>query len=194
MPKMSVSLAEQPAHYYDSIYRNGYNVDHMQPVYNAVMDILQSLKPPVQVLEIGCGIGIFGEMVHDGGFKYRGFDFSIEAIRRCPNSIRTRVVRRNAYHRSTFRVSHTVVIAIEVMEHLRDLEIVDHIASDTICIFTLPNYTDEAHLRAYPDEKMIRNYYKGLIRWHKIQPVVMAADSGIECGKKIIWVCKGAKI
>ena len=194
MPKTSVQPEEQPAHYYDSIYRDGYSIDHMQPVYNAVLDILRALNPPAQVLEIGCGIGVFGEMVVDAGFKYHGFDFSIDAIRRCPDSIRTRVARKNAYHRSSFRVGHNVVVAIEVMEHLRDLEVVDMIAPDTICIFTVPNYTDEAHLRTYSDEKAIRNYYKGLIRWHRIQPIVMADDSGVSCGKKIIWVCKGVKI
>ena len=165
----------------------------MQPVYNAVLAILESLKPPVRVLEVGCGLGLFGEMVVDAGFKYRGFDFSIEAIRRCPNRIRSMVGRRNAYLRSTFRVGHNVVVAIEVMEHLQDLEVVDMIAPGTVCVFTLPNYTDEAHLRTYKDEKFIRRYYKGLIRWHKIDPIIMADDQHVECGKKIIWVCKGVK-
>jgi 2-polyprenyl-3-methyl-5-hydroxy-6-metoxy-1,4-benzoquinol methylase len=185
---------ERPVHYYDQIYQSGYEVDHMWTVYGAVLAILQSLKQPVQVLEVGCGLGHFGEMAVSAGFKYRGFDFSIEAIRRCPGSIRSFVSRRNAYHRSTFRVGHTVVVAIEVMEHLRDLEVVDMIAPDTVCIFTLPNYTDAAHLRTYDSEKAIRKYYKGLIRWHKIQPIEMAADAGIKCGKKIIWVCKGVKV
>jgi 2-polyprenyl-3-methyl-5-hydroxy-6-metoxy-1,4-benzoquinol methylase len=194
MSKTSVALNEKAAFYYDQVYTAGYAIDHMQPVYNAVLAILESLKPPIHVLEVGCGLGLFGEMVVDAGFKYRGFDFSIEAIRRCPNRIRSMVGRRNAYHRATFRVGHNVVVAIEVMEHLQDLEVVNMIAPDTICIFTLPNYTDEAHLRTYKDEKFIRQYYKGLIRWHKIDPIVMADDQGIDCGKKIIWVCKGVKV
>jgi 2-polyprenyl-3-methyl-5-hydroxy-6-metoxy-1,4-benzoquinol methylase len=193
MPKMSVP-EEKPAFYYDQVYERGYQTVHMRRVYNAVLTVLESLKPPVQILEIGCGLGVFGEMIVDAGFKYRGFDFSIQAIRKCPNRIRTHVARRNAYHRATFRVGHNVVVAIEVMEHLRDLEVIEMIAPDTICIFTLPNYTDEAHLRTYKDEKAIRQYYKGLIRWHKIDPIIMADDPGVECGKKIIWVCKGVKV
>lgn len=195
MPKTSIAPPEEkPAHYYDLIYREGYRIDHMRPVYGAVMDALYALRPPMQILEVGCGIGVFAEMAVTAGFKYRGFDFSIEAIRRCPDSVRTHVTRRNAYHRATFRVGHTVVVAIEVMEHLRDLKVVDVIAPDTICIFTLPNYTGEAHLRTYEDAKAIRKHYKGLIRWHKIQSIEMADDEDIKCGKKIIWVCKGVKI
>jgi 2-polyprenyl-3-methyl-5-hydroxy-6-metoxy-1,4-benzoquinol methylase len=194
MQKTSIVPAEKPAFYYDQVYTNGYVTDHMQPVYNAVLSILESLKPPVQILEIGCGIGLFGEMAVDAGLRYRGFDFSIEAIRRCPNKIRTKIARRNAYHCSTFRLGYNVVVAIEVMEHLQDLEVVDMIRPGTVCVFTLPNYTDEAHLRTYKDERFVRQYYKGLIRWHKIDPIVMAPDQGIECGKKIIWVCKGVKV
>ena len=187
-------LGEKNAFYYDSIYKDVYKVDHLRLVYAAVLELLQALKPPVQVLEIGCGIGVFGSMVVDAGFKYRGFDFSVEAIRRCPDVIRTKVSRRNAYQRATFRVGHTVIVAIEVMEHLRDLEVVDMIPSDKICIFTLPNYSDGAHLRTYKDPKFIRRHYKNLIRWHKIDSIVMADDPGIDCGKKIIHVCKGVKV
>lgn len=199
MSTQSSSLArtepgEKNAFYYDSIYKDGYNVDHLGPIYSAVLNLLHALKPPVQVLEIGCGIGVFGSKVVDAGFKYRGFDFSVEAIRRCPDLIRTNVSRRNAYSRATFRVGHTVVVAIEVMEHLRDLEVVDMIPPDKICIFTLPNYSSESHLRTYKDAKFIRRHYKNLIRWHKIDSIVMADDPGIECGKKIIHVCKGVKV
>lgn len=196
MPKTAIAPQpeEKPVSYYDQIYRDGYSVDHMRPVYNAVLSMLRALQPPVQILEAGCGNGLFGWLAIRDGFKYRGFDFSIEAIRRCPNSIRSHVARRNIYHRSAFRVGHTVVVAIEVMEHVRDLEVVDHIAPDTICIFTLPNYTDAAHMRTYPNEKFIRKHYKGLIRWHKIQAIEMADDPGIKCGKKKIYVCKGVKV
>jgi len=187
---------EKPVHYYDKIYQEGYDVQHMRPVYLAVLKMLEVLKEQqsVQILEVGCGLGVFGTMAVNAGFKYRGFDFSIEAIRRCPSWIRSRVARRNAYHQSTFRVGHTVVVAIEVMEHLRDLEVVDMIAPGKICIFTLPNYTDAAHLRTYETDKAIRKYYQGRIRWHKIQKIIMADDPGIKCGKKIIWVCKGVKV
>ena len=185
---------EKPRFYYDGIYKDDYDVDHMQPVYSAVMNLLHVLKSPVQVLEVGCGTGVFGNIVVDAGFKYRGFDFSVEAIRRCPNKIRPFVSRRNAYNRTAFRVGHNVIVAIEVMEHLQDLNVVNFINPGTICIFTLPNFTDEAHLRTYKDAKFIRQHYKNLIRWHKIDSIVMADDPDIDCGKKIIHICKGVRV
>lgn len=193
-----ISREEKRVAYYDDVYKAGYNVDHMRPVYDEIMLMLFNLSTKfkqVQVLEIGCGIGVFGKMVAAvSDFRYRGFDFSVEAIRRCPNEIRTMVARRDAYHRSSYRLSHNIVIAIEVMEHLDDLEVLTNIKRDTICIFTLPNYTDEAHLRTYENARAIKKYYKGWIRWHKIVPIEMADDEGIECGKKIIHVCKGVRL
>ena len=189
-------ITEKPKAYYDEVYRGNYSVDHMLPVYAEVLSMLRGIRSfdPVQALEIGCGTGVFGAMVINTGIiHYRGFDFSSEAIRRCPHLIRPWVARRNAYTRASYRVGHNTVVAIETMEHLDDLKVLDHIKPDTICIFTFPNYTDAAHIRVYPTARFIKKRFKGLIRWSKIVEIEMAEDSGIDCGHKIIYVCKGVK-
>lgn len=190
-----IGTVEKPHAYYDEVYTEGVDLVHMQPIYESIVALLKgfrSIKP--QVLEIGCGTGILGKMIMDAGFRYRGFDFSAVAIRKCPHEIRAFVTRRNAYHTAPYRVGHNVVVAVEVMEHLRDLEVVERISSGSYCIFTLPNFTDEAHLRVYPDSKEIKRYYKGLIKWSRITPVKMCEDDGVDGGYKIIHVCKGVKI
>lgn len=190
-----IEVEEKGHSYYDDIYNDGYDVEHMRPIYETVLKMLggfRSIRP--RVLEIGCGTGVFGAMIHANGFGYRGFDFSAVAIRRCPHAIRTRVTRRNAYHRAAYRVSHNVVVAIETMEHVRDLEVVEHISAGTACIFTLPNFTDEAHLRTYLNAADIKRHYKGLIRWSNIVPVKMVEDDDVNGGFKVIYVCKGVRV
>lgn len=194
---MIQQVAEKPHSYYDEVYRGDYSVEHMRPVYDEVMSMLRGIRTvdPVQVLEIGCGTGAFGEMVvNTGVIEYRGFDFSAEAIRRCPNTIRAWVARRDAYSHASYRVKHNTVVAIETMEHLNDLKVVRNIKPDAICIFTFPNYTDAAHVRTYPNSAFIKKHFKGLIRWSKIVDIKMAEDMGIRCGYKIIRVCKGVRI
>lgn len=192
---MTDTVQEKNHVYYDDIYRKTYPLEHMWPIYLTILDLLKGYRAITpRVLEIGCGIGKFGQMVHDAGIKYRGFDFSAVAIRMCPNDIRAFVARRNAYHRVSYRVDHNVIVAIEVMEHLRDLEVIELFAKGTHCIFTLPNFTDEAHLRTYDSKAAIKKYYKGKIKWSKIIPVEMAEDEGIACGKKVIYICKGFKL
>lgn len=188
-------VEEKTSIYYDDIYKGEYGLDHMVPVYDEVLKILLGMRAVVpRVLEIGCGTGILGKMIHEAGISYRGFDFSIVAIRKCPNEIRPFVVRRNAYHTAPYRVGHNTVVAVETMEHLDDLHILQRVKKGTHCVFTLPNFTDEAHLRVYNNPVDIRKYYKGVVKWSSIKTVIMDVDEGTKTGTKDIHVCKGIKL
>jgi 2-polyprenyl-3-methyl-5-hydroxy-6-metoxy-1,4-benzoquinol methylase len=143
---------EKNAGYYDSIYHRGYDTSGYRPLYEIVMGILRQIPSP-RVLELGCGIGDLGRMIVEEGFAYRGFDFSPEAIRQCRRiGPAENFTVGDIYGADVYQpVNYNTIIALEVLEHVDDLRVMDMIPPGVRFIASVPDYDDAAHLRLYRD-------------------------------------------
>jgi 2-polyprenyl-3-methyl-5-hydroxy-6-metoxy-1,4-benzoquinol methylase len=192
-----LSPEERGPDYYDAVYSEGpYDTDRYKPVYECVLGMLtvpetgQTKKvngERLALLELGCGTGAFASMALIKNIHYRGFDFSREAIRQCPRHVQPFVAKKNIYGVHCWRQTHNVVVAIETIEHVDDIAITKKIAPGKVVIYTLPNFTDAAHLRTYPEPEFIKERFKSLIKWHEIVTIDMPED-------KKIYVCRGKKL
>ncbi len=143
---------EQPATYYDEIYRRGYDTGGYDPIYREVIRIIGKLNTP-RVLEVGCGTGGLAKLIIEQGIPYRGFDFSLAAIdccrKLCPGGD-FRVA--DAYDPTSYQpVDYNVVVAIEVLEHVDDLKVIGFLPPHVRLLASLPDFPNEAHLRYYVD-------------------------------------------
>lgn len=143
---------EKEAGYYTDIYSRGYNTAGYYPLYRAVLKVIQGL-PSARILELGCGIGDLGKMIIEAGHTYRGFDFSEEAIAQCRRLCPQGDFRvGNVYNSADYLPpDYNVVIALEVLEHVDDLQVIRNIPPGVRVIGSVPDYDDVAHLRLYRD-------------------------------------------
>ncbi|KAA3636364.1 MAG: class I SAM-dependent methyltransferase [Calditrichaeota bacterium] len=153
---------EQPASYYDAIYANDYSTAAYQELYKFVMGMILKIENP-SVLEIGCGLGDIGKMIHDASIPYRGFDFSTVGIEKCKQLCpETNFFVGDAYNIENYQPEdYNVVIALEVLEHLDDMQIIRMLPPKTHFIGSIPNHDDNAsHLRLCQDpEKDIKERF-----------------------------------
>jgi SAM-dependent methyltransferase len=171
-------FAEKGATYYDRIYAAGYSTQAYRPVFDAVLDFL-SRFPQAKVLEVGCGTGDLGSRITERGFPYRGFDVSEVAIDRClQNGLNVKVA--SAYDpRSYEPVDYSVILALEVFEHLDDRRAIAHFPDGMHVLFSVPNFVETSHLRAYQDpQRDIVDYYRGLLAVGQILPFRFVAPDG----------------
>jgi len=143
---------EKSAEYYSEIYRQGYDTQGYYPLYQLVVRFLDSFPSP-RVLELGCGIGDLGRMIIARGYPYRGFDFSKEAIARCKQVCpEGNFFVGNIYNPAGFLpVDYNVAVALEVLEHVDDLRVMEYLPPGVRLIASVPDYDDAAHLRLYKD-------------------------------------------
>lgn len=143
---------EKRGNYYDEIYARGYNTSGYYPLYQGILEMLDSFSSP-RVLEIGCGVGDLGKLISDSGYPYRGFDFSEEAVRcsreLCPEA---KFWQGDAYEPANYAPhDYNVAIALEVLEHVDDFKVLECVPPGVRFIGSVPDYNDVAHLRIYQD-------------------------------------------
>lgn len=155
---------ERDSSYYDSIYSKGYSTERYEEIYKKISDYDSEID--CSVMDIGCGTGDLASYI----YQYIGFDFSEEAIKIAKNK-HENIEHDNcdffvgdAYNKDIYNEHNymNVWTAIEVLEHLDDLKIIDNIPSGKIFIFTVPSFDDPAHLRTYTEE-IVRERYKDLL-------------------------------
>jgi 2-polyprenyl-3-methyl-5-hydroxy-6-metoxy-1,4-benzoquinol methylase len=179
---------EQPADYYDTIYKQGYNTSGYYPLYQVVSEWLERIPSP-RVLELGCGIGDLGRMIIAKGYPYRGFDFSPEAVgqskKLCPagNFFVGNVYRRDDY----LPADYNVVIALEVLEHVDDLPVIENIPPGVRLIASVPDYDDVAHLRLYQNiqQDIIERYRPWL---HVVEVATATANNQASGARQSIHI------
>jgi len=116
------------------------------------MTYIQKLDPSTKILEVGCGVGQFANMLFDQGFtNYTGFDFSEEAVKWAKQTnapYADRFFTADAFETELITKQYDLVICFEVLEHLwKDLELLERIPSGTPLLLSLPNFDDPYHVQ-----------------------------------------------
>ncbi len=203
MSVQSTGRKEEQAAYYNKVYvraesKGGYDTERYNEVYNIVMNHISDAsnamgQPPI--VECGCGTGALAERIIHAGYSYAGFDFSQEAINQCHWLVRRQVGLCDAYKASTWRTLYparrdtdaTIVVAVEVFEHLDDLRVLKMIPQGTRVIFSVPDFNSESHLRTYSGYASIIQYYDGVLDMQSVRRVQTQPE-------KAIYVCDSIKI
>ena len=204
MPVKKTKHKEEPARYYNGIYKSAYrtgiyNTARFNAIYNAGMNYLPK---PANILEVGCGTGELGRRLVIAGHEYEGFDFSSVALSKHSLCTLCRVWCGNAYDPETWcRLPFDTVVAVEVFEHLDDLRVLDFIPPGTHVVFSVPNFSSRSHLRTYPDMNSIGKYYEGILdirRIRRIDTQVERVDlhkkEVVSKKTKSIFVCDAVKV
>lgn len=171
-------FTEKGAAYYDRIYAEGYSTHAYQPVYDAVLDFLERF-PEAAVLEVGCGTGDLGRKIAARGIPYRGFDLSPVAVDLCRAGGLNATVA-SAYNPDAYLPNdYSAIIALEVFEHLDDRRAASLFPAGTHVLFSVPDFVETSHLRAYQDpQRDIVDYFEGILSVGQILPYRFDAPDG----------------
>jgi 2-polyprenyl-3-methyl-5-hydroxy-6-metoxy-1,4-benzoquinol methylase len=162
-------------------------------VYDAVLDFLQRFDG-ASVLEVGCGTGDLAQRIAGLGIPYRGFDISPVAVDRCRSAGLT-VQVASAYDPAAYQpVDYSIIVALEVFEHLDDRRVVSLFPDRTHVLFSVPDFVETSHLRAYQDpQRDIVAYFRGLMATGEILPFRFIAADGHTLTIRLAHAVKGAQ-
>lgn len=168
--KRYAGMKARDADFYNTYYENSdeYRVHYSNSRYFPLwvyMEFLLRQYRELNILDIGCGSGQFGHFLEDRGYRhYRGIDFSAQAIAMAKETCGFPFRVADAFSADVLNSAYEVVVSMEVLEHIeRDRELVAGIRPGTICLFTVPNFDSEGHVRFFKSELAVRRrYYKYL--------------------------------
>jgi len=172
-PKMEIG-----SELYDDSYKSGgagsiYHMHYKQSIYypswQIAMSCLKDLDRETQILEVGCGVGQFANMLFDYGFlNYTGFDFAAEGIALAKKNNPEHADRffvADAFQTELMEKQYGLIIAFEVLEHIqKDLELINKIQPGTKILLSVPNFNDPYHVRCFASEKEVRDRYGQVMR------------------------------
>jgi len=134
------------------------------PVYKIVLGFLPLPHMNPSILDVGCGTGMFAKLLYKNGYtKYSGLDFSATRVK-----IARQVVpsfpfsKRNMFDQGMqdIYLLYNNIVILEVLEHIEnDLEFLRSIPEGKSVIFSVPNYLSKSHVRAFPNEEMVKDRY-----------------------------------
>lgn len=182
------SSKERNAKYYDGIFESSSDMKRYTEIYKQVGKWVGDKA----ILDIGCGTAELQKYVKN----YSGFDFSPKAVEIAKKSfsqpITPAVKVGNAYDKKAYENDFTgyltlgmeggvlgskvvkvekkyaIYTALEVLEHLEDIKVMQNIPDKATFIFSVPSFPDPAHLRHYTEESMKDRFEKYI----KIQEII----------------------
>jgi SAM-dependent methyltransferase len=136
------------------------------------------------VLEVGCGSGLFAELlIRDTEIAYRGFDFSPAGIAHA----RTRVPGAdffvgNALAADSYCGEYACIVCAEVLEHSHDdLDVIALWPRGTAFVCSVPNFDYPTHVRHFRTEQDVRGRYGTALDIHSIHRVAASAIAAGHC-------------
>jgi SAM-dependent methyltransferase len=144
---------EYRLHYKDSCY---------YVLWTQVLQFIKLTENP-KILEIECGAGQFTHYLYDEGYReYHGFDFSPKATKMAKRTVNQSFSKGDAMDANAYDCDYGLVVALEVMEHVKDdLAVIENIKEGTPIVFSLPTFDDPAHARWFINPRqIIKRYYK----------------------------------
>ncbi|WP_434133571.1 glycosyltransferase [Sporomusa sphaeroides] len=162
---------------YDSIYLKGgsgqtYHKHYTESVYynswKQAMSYLTFLSRDISIVDVGCGVGQFANMLFEQGFtNYHGIDFAENAIaiaKQANPKFQDKFMVDDAFKSSIFELDYDLVILFEILEHLNeDLILLERIKPGKKVLFSVPNFPDENHVRYFTSiERVINRYRKSI--------------------------------
>lgn len=162
---------EQNNEYYNRVFSNApiYHSDfnkmkgHGQnwaKIWESSLPILEnnSIK---SILDIGSGMGQFGQLCQTNNINYKGIDFSEYAV----NYSKSNKVGEEIFECvNAFEYGYDDDVdcytSHEFLEHIEgDTEILSKLKPNKVIIFSVPSFDDAGHVRMFKDEKSIIDRY-----------------------------------
>ncbi len=130
------------------------------PIYKLACALLP--PNPGTVVDIGCGTGGAAKVLYDHGhMDYWGIDFSLKRIEIARKTVPDfKFTVADIFDLTEQLKLYNCFIILEFLEHIdRDLELIACLPYDSIVIFSVPSFSDEAHVRYFNDtDEIIRRY------------------------------------
>lgn len=181
---------EVKADYYDASYVEGghdgnYHKHYKESIYydswKSAIKYLLLLNRDVKILEIGCGVGQFANMLFDEGFtNYLGFDFSEEAVKYAKyNNFKDKdkFFVEDAFVTPKVQENYDLIICFEVLEHIkRDLDLLNRINPGTKLLLSVPNFDAPTHFRVFSTVEQVYKRYSAVMNIFDINKVRLRPD------------------
>jgi len=156
---------------YIGAYKDGV-FDRLLPLYKSVVKYLPLPHEADTIVDLGCGIGMFTEVVFKAGYtKYIGIDFSPTMIGRSKKRVpEAKFIIGDLRDKETQKIieNYKIFVSLEVLEHIEnDLDIIAAIPVNSLVIFSVPNFGGEFHVRHFNSEIEVIKRYNKLLRFDK---------------------------
>jgi len=177
--KPNIEQIEQKAKHYDKIYTTNYHIENYRPIYDKVIEYISKYnnQNELAILDIGCGIGELATRLKEVIDKnnYLGFDFSSLGLKKAKErnpEWRDRFLEHDIYNIDKLSFNYDIAVALEVLEHIQDLTLINGLKSGTLFIGSVPNYwsSNNEHLRVYSSKFYIWKRFRKKMsfkEWHK---------------------------
>lgn len=152
---------------YDRRYAFEYNYSGYLPLAErTIKEMEKRVKPGEQVVDAGCGLGWFCDILHQHGYAVTGFDYSRYAVSSVQRLFPTTAVFWANIYEVKYPTPPAAVVFMEVLEHLDDdIKVVENVPVGTWVFFSVPYHQevqDETHRRFYT-EADVRNRFGDLL-------------------------------
>ena len=162
---------EQNSDYYNIIFENApyYHKDWESMGFWSI--IWQKSLPILKenqvnsILDIGSGMGQFGQACSQNNIKYKGIDFSEYAVLYSKkNKIKDEEFECIDVFKYDFKDNVDCYVSHEFLEHIeKDTEVIQKLPSGKLFIFSVPDFDDPGHVRWFLNIDEVYNRYSPYI-------------------------------
>jgi SAM-dependent methyltransferase len=176
---------EQPHQWYDQLFEsNGlFHCHYSRSCYYFLWAVITDriLRSGCNaILEIGCGAGQLAALLRDQGIsQYTGLDFSTAAVELARTNVPSfQFLVADARTSPVYdHAPHDAIVCTEVLEHIQDdLLVVSRFRPGKRCLFTVPNFPNESHVRLFKDAGEVSARYGAFFRELHVSTLQGARD------------------